>query len=119
MLCWGGHVREAEEHLRKTVALAPNFAFGRYRLGTFLVEPGNYKGGPAELEAAASLSATAMNLSTLAAAYALSGNRCQALKRISRCSEVETQAQLDLARIVRLGSEHPKRLRALQVSRRI
>src|SRR5437899_7044723 len=31
-------------------------------------------------------------------------------------SEVETQAELDLARIVRLGRNHPKRLRALQAA---
>src|SRR5947208_10994828 len=35
------------------------------------------------------------------------------------CSEIETQAQLDLTRIVRLGSKHAKCLRALQAHRRI
>jgi Putative Zn-dependent protease, contains TPR repeats len=80
ILAIGEQYEQAIDQCRKTLEMDPNFALGHYRLGQTFVLSGRYGEAVAELKRALELSGNPRVTAELGLAYALAGNRGEALK---------------------------------------
>lgn len=79
------------EQVRKALALDPNFPIGHAKVGRILVQQGKYEEAIAEYKLSFSLMGrTSQYLGELGHAYALSGNRAEALKILAELKEMST-----------------------------
>lgn len=86
---FGGQYEKAIEHLRKTVAMDPNFAPGHRYLGLAYSQQGLHAEALEELQKAASLSGDSAPMKTeLAYVSAVSGRKADALKILDELAEV-------------------------------
>ena len=79
ILAIGGQYEQAIDQSRKTLEIDPNFPLGHYRLGQTYVLSGRYVEAVAALEKARALSGNPRATAELGLAYALAGNRNEAL----------------------------------------
>jgi tetratricopeptide (TPR) repeat protein len=94
ILAIGQQYEQAIEQGRKTLEMDPNFALGRYRLGQTYVLSGKYSEAVAELKKAHALSGSPRAMAELGLAYALAGNRSEALKLLGQLTEESKQRHI-------------------------
>jgi len=94
VLAIGQQYEQALEQCRKTLDMDPNFALGRYRLGQTYVLSGKYSEAVAELKKAVALSGSPRAMAELGVAYALAGNRSEALKVLGVLNEQSKQRHI-------------------------
>ena len=94
VLAIGQHYEQAIEQCGKTLEMDPNFALGRYRLGQTYLLSGKYSEAVAELKKAVALSGSPRAMAELGLAYALTGNRSEALKLLGQLSEQSKQRHI-------------------------
>jgi tetratricopeptide (TPR) repeat protein len=94
ILAVGQQYEQAIEQSRKTLEMDPNFALGRYRLGQTYVLSGKYSEAVAELKQAVALSGSPRAMAELGLAYALVGNRSEALKLLGQLNEQSKQRHI-------------------------
>ena len=91
ILAIGEQYEQAIDQCRKTLEMDPNFALGHYRLGQTFVLSGRYGEAVAELKRALELSGNPRVTAELGLAYALAGNRSEALKLAGQLNEQSKQ----------------------------
>jgi TolB-like protein/Flp pilus assembly protein TadD len=94
ILAIGQQYEQAIEQCRKTLEMDPNFALGRYRLGQTYVLSGTYSEAVAELKKAVALSGSPRAMAELGLAYALGGNRSEALELLGQLKEQSKQRHI-------------------------
>ena len=87
ILAIGEQYEQAIEQGRNTLEMDPNFALGRYRLGQAYIMSGKYGEAAAELKKAVALSGSPRAMAELGLAYALAGNRSEALKLLGQLND--------------------------------
>jgi tetratricopeptide (TPR) repeat protein len=88
--CYARQFENAEEQLRKTLELDPNFAFARWLLGGFCLVPmGRYDEGIAELQKAIALAENVvLPIGLLGYSYGKAGGRNKALRVLDELEEL-------------------------------
>jgi TolB-like protein/DNA-binding winged helix-turn-helix (wHTH) protein/Tfp pilus assembly protein PilF len=85
---------QATEQFRRTLEMEPNFALAHYRFGQTYVLSGRPADAVAELKKAVALSGSPRATAELGLAYALAGNRIEALKLLTQLNDQSKQRHI-------------------------